>query len=421
MNIQFFNPPVNHYQGVRYMMNPPLNIPILTALCRNAGHTAECVDLEALGYTPETFREAFRKQKDAWPDIVGITALSAQARGAKDLVEAIRTAGYSGKIVVGGVHATIEPEDVFSWAGVDQVVKGECEGNLLEILGYGEPGIYQGEPPEIDDVPAPAWEYMTPKPNQYMGNAPHLDKPEAIVMMTRGCPYQCTFCGNAIFSPQRKRWRPIPHIAAELEALKVYGTRSLFVYDDELLGVKSPNGWYSELADGISDFGYTFKTQGRCSRRYITKDVLTDIHRAGCRAVMWGVETFSPKILKTLGKGTTVEDNWHTLRLARECGIRNFVFTMIGNAEEGDEELAETARALSQAYKEGLVQYRQTTVVTAVPHTKLWDRQHREGWYHEPPDSGPQMHQVYQDTPWLTGERIAYWRNKFDEVCPVGL
>lgn len=421
MTIQFFNPPVNHYQGVHYRMNPPLNLPTLVAWLRREGIHAEAVDLEALGYSPQTFASTFASQRSAWPDAIGVTCLSSQHRGARELVEVIRGCGYRGTVLIGGVHATIESEETMAWPGVDTVVRGECEGNIIDVLTSGRRGIVDGLPPNISDVPAPAWEYMTPKPDYYWGNAPHLTKPEGITMWTRGCPYQCTFCGNAIFSPQRKRWRPIQNIMSELTKLKDYGTKSLFVYDDELVGVKSPEGWYDELADRIGQLGYEFKTQGRCSRKFITLDVLGAMQRAGCRAVMWGVESFSQKVLSTLGKGTTVEDNWHTLRLAASIGIRNFVFTMIGNAEEGEDELAETARALGQAYKEGLVQYRQTTVVTAVPHTKLWHRQKREGWYHEPPEAGPQMHQVYQDTPWLTGERIAYWRQKFDEVCPVGV
>jgi len=419
MTIQFFNPPVAYYQGVGYKLNPPLSLPLLTATCRNAGYDAEATDLEALGYNIERFTQVWRAARDAWPDVVGITCLSAQARGAKELVEAIRSCGYSGKIVVGGVHATIEPEDVLAWSGVDLVVTGECEGNVVDLMRNAS-GIVRGVPPDIHDVSIPAWKYMRPVPSDYLGNSPHLDMPEGITMWTRGCPYECVFCGNAIFSPTRKRWRRPDLIREELLTLRPYGIRSLFVYDDELVGVKAPEGWYSALADHIGDLGYTFKTQGRCSSNWVTSDVLSAMYRAGCRIIMWGVESFSRKVLASLGKGTTVEDNWHTLRLAREHGIKNFVFTMIGNAEEGHDELQDTATALGDAYREGLIQYRQTTVVTAVPHTKLWERQKHEGWYHAPPERGPQMAQVYHDTPWLKGHEIVEWLRRFAEACPVG-
>jgi hypothetical protein len=49
MKIQFFNPPVHHYAGIQYRMNPPLGLPILSAVLRRAGHVCEVADLEALG------------------------------------------------------------------------------------------------------------------------------------------------------------------------------------------------------------------------------------------------------------------------------------------------------------------------------------------------------------------------------------
>lgn len=420
MNVQLFNPPVRHYQGVGYAMNPPLGLPILASVLRKAGHTAEVVDLEHLGIHPGDLQRRYANNPQMWPDWVGFTSLTASARGVRESIEALRGSGYNGRIVVGGVHATIEPDEVLGY-GADLVVKGECEGNLVELLESGATGIHQGLPCPIEDVPAPDWRHHTPKPDTYIGNAPHLDMPEAITMWTRGCPYECVFCGNAIFSPTKKRCRPVANVVAELEALKVYGIKSLFVYDDELLGVKLPEGWLHELCEAIAPLGFTWKTQGRCSRRWITPEVLDDVHHAGCKVVMWGCESFSDKVLSTLGKGTAVADNWHTLRAAKAAGLKNFVFSMIGNAEETDAELEETCNALAEAYREGLVDYRQTTVVTALPHTKLWRRQKSEGWYETIPESGRQMAQVYRDTPWLTGERMAYWLQRFAEACPVNI
>jgi radical SAM superfamily enzyme YgiQ (UPF0313 family) len=92
---------------------------------------------------------------------------------------------------------------------------------------------------------------------------------------------------------------------------------------------------------------------------------------------------------------------------------------MVGSPEETDDDLAETARCLARAYHEGLIDYRQTSVVTALPGTELWERQLREGWWHQPPEEGAQMAQIYQPTPWLSAARIAYWRRKLDEVCPA--
>jgi len=113
-------------------------------------------------------------------------------------------------------------------------------------------------------------------------------------------------------------------------------------------------------------------------------------------------------------KATTEADIWHTLRAAKAAGIKNWVFLMVGNAEEGPAELAYTAKQLAEAVKEGLVQYRQVTVCTPVPGTPLYDRAEREGWLAPPPETGPQMAQVYNATPWLKEREIRHWKAQLE-------
>ena len=223
-----------------------------------------------------------------------------------------------------------------------------------------------------------------------------------------------------IFAPQRIRYRPPENIQAEWQDLDSRHVRSVFVYDDELVGqAKHPQGWLAEIADRIGPLDITWKCQGRCSEKHVTLDLMRDLYRGGCRIVMWGVESFSPKVLRDMKKHTTPDDIWHTLRTAKQAGLKNWVFTMIGNYGETEDDLAITAQALGKAYDENLIDYRQTTIVTALPGTELMDRQIAEGWYHPSPESGPQMAQIFQSTPWLTADQMRYWLHAFDSACPA--
>jgi len=199
------------------------------------------------------------------------------------------------------------------------------------------------------------------------------------------------------------------------------GVRRVFVYDDELVGTRLPDGWMREIADGIEDLGLMWVTQGRCSKKHITPELMRDMKRAGCKAIFWGVESFSEKVLKAVKKAQTADDIWHTLRVARDAGIENGAFTMIGNYQETEDDLEITAEALGQAYREGLIQYRQTTVCTGMPGTELERIQRAEGWWVDPPQGGRQMLQINSETPWLTKEQIAYWQQRFADVCPVAI
>lgn len=420
MNVQLFNPPVSYYAGVHYRMLPCISLPILATLLNQAGHYAEIVDLEALGLRPETFGQQFKAQRDAWPDAVGFTSLTTQAHGAKDCIAQLRKIGYTGRIVVGGIHATTDPQDALSW-GADLVITGECEGNFIELLEGEASGIQAGQAVPIEDVPSPTWENHTPRIATYWGNMAMLRPNPGIAMWTRGCPYSCIFCSDFIFYGRPTLFRPPDKIEAEWADLKRHRCERVYVYDDELYGVKLPDGWMSEVADRIEPYGMTWVTQGRCSRHHITRQLMEDAYRAGCRVIFWGLESFSPKVLKAMRKVLTEADIWHTLRLAREAGIDNAVYTMIGNYQETTEDLEYTARELGKAYREGLIQYRQTTVCTVMKGTRMAGIAQQEGWYVEEPEAGPQMAQVYAPTPWLTTDDINRYLRKFAEACPVGV
>jgi anaerobic magnesium-protoporphyrin IX monomethyl ester cyclase len=400
-------------------MNPPLGLPILAGVLNRAGHQCEVTDLEALAVTPERLKMTFQKQEKNWPDVIGFTALTASARGAGDSIEALREAGFKGLIVLGGVHATLFPNEALG-VGADLVVTGECEGNIVELLETNARGIQQGIPAPIDSIPSPDWAHHNPSPTFYEGNAPHLQKPEAITMWSRGCPHSCIMCGNTIFHQQAIRRRSPESIESELLLLKnTYHAKSLFVYDDEFVGLPVPDGWMAELADRIGPLGFTWKGQGRCSEKHITPELMRDVYRSGCRVMMWGVESFSENVLNAMKKGTSQADIWHTLEISKAAGIKNWLFMMIGNYKETPEDLQITADFLGRAYNAGLVDYRQTTVVTAMPGTELYDIQHREGWYEPIPAQGPLMAQIYQSTPWLTKQDIQHWYTEFEKVCPV--
>lgn len=401
-------------------MFPTLALPSIAAVLNNAGHYAESVDLEALQVTPEALERKFRQQPEGWPDWVGFTALTITVKGARECIQAVKASGYSGKIVVGGVYASYAPEEALSW-GADLVVTGECDGNIVKLLESGATGIQKGERMPIDQIPIPDLKHFAPDITTYLGNMAILRPNPGISMWTRGCPYRCIFCSNLVFGGTPTRYRPPEIIGEEMALLKKRGCQNIFVYDDELVGTRMPPGWMKEIAERIEPLGLRWVTQGRCSKKYVTPELMRDVKRAGCRAVFWGLESFSEKVLKAVKKHTSEEDIWHTLRIAREAGIENGVFTMIGNYQETEDDLAYTAEALHRAFEEGLIQYRQTTVCTAMPGTELERIQRAEGWYTEAPNGGRQMLQVFASTPWLSAEQIVKWQAKFMEACPVGI
>jgi len=421
MKVQLFNPSVHHYMGVHYRLNPPLGLPIIAAVLERAGHSAEVWDLEALRISPRELAQAFGSQKDNWPDAVGFTVTTQNRRGARESVEALRGIGYDRPILVGGPGVALNYVSCAKWGTI--AVVGECEGNVINCFESAAAiqasqtksidfTVLLGESMPIEDIPSPLWTKHHPRPREYGGNAPKIGHPEGISMWSRGCPHQCVFCSNPLFKTQRIRYRPPRNVYEDMAELKRLGVRSVFVYDDELVGTnRRQSEWLKEVCALIAPLGLTWKCQGRCNRR-MTSDVLQAMYDAGCRAIMWGVESFSDKVLKAIKKGTTEEDIWHTLRLAREADIGNWIFLMVANYQETVADLRHTEQQMKKAREEGLAQWRQVTVCTPEPGTELWDLAKAEGWLVELQETGPQMAQAYFSTPWLSRREIAHWRNR---------
>jgi radical SAM superfamily enzyme YgiQ (UPF0313 family) len=419
MNIQLFAPPSFYYGDMQFKMLPTLGLPILASILNKAGHYTEVVDLEALGVSPPRFRDGFNSQVDNWPDVIGFTGLNVGAVGIRDCITVLRMVGFKGMIMVGGSFATHAPDTVMSW-GADMVVTGECEGNIVELVESGARGIQAGKAAPIADIPMPDWDHFRPNITDYHGNMAMLRPNPGVTMWARGCPYQCIFCSNNIFNHHPTRYRPPENIEAEMLDLKKRGAKRIYVYDDELVGTKMPPGWMKEIADRIGPMGFWMVTQGRCSRKYINRELMDDVRRAGIQAVFWGVESFSQKVLDAMKKHLQVEDIWHTLRLAKEAGIENGIFVMIGNYLETDEDVKMTADALEKAYKEGLIDYRQSTICTVMEGTEFENIQKREGWFVERDFAGRDLRKTVS-TPWLSANRMEYWQAYMNNVCPVGI
>lgn len=412
LRILLANPPIS-YQTERPTALPVLGLPIIAAVLNNAGHKAEVIDLGAIG------KKMAYIEVDKY-DAIGLTTMTCNIQGFRSCISDLRSKNYKGIVIAGGVYATMFPNETLS-LGVDLVITGECEGNIVGILESGKVGIVKGERMPIEDIPAPAWDYHTPNINSYFGNVSIIRPMPAITQFTRGCPYDCIFCENAIFKKQVTRYRPPENIERELQYLYDHGFHNVFIYDDETFGCKMTDGWMKEVADRIERFGFNMATLARCSEKYITPELMKDAKRAGINTIFWGVESLSQKVLDAIKKKITLDDIWHTLRTAKEAGIKNSLFMQIGSYTETEKEAKETEKGLSTLYRQGLVDHMQVFVNAVMPGTELEKIGRAEGWYKEIPDGWNKIYKVMHSrgTPWMSQDKIYYWQERYRKACPT--
>ncbi len=164
----------------------------------------------------------------------------------------------------------------------------------------------------------------------------------ATVLTDYGCPFSCSFC---VMSTIGYQYRPVENVLAELRHLRGLGVRELY-FSDQTFGAIRQRALdlCGRMRDEEFGFGWT------CFSR---ADILSDarfldaLRAAGCHTAMLGVESASPSVLATYGKGCTHDQIRRALSLCRERGIRTVATFILGLPEETED----TARATIELAK----------------------------------------------------------------------
>ncbi len=251
-------------------------------------------------------------------DAYGISAMSMQYPDAIKLAHKLK-ARDGGRIVLGGVHATISEDldPVF-----DSIVYGDGERAFPLLLG-GK--VICGE--SLDEYPYPARHLL---PFRCMASKSLGDGEWATtITASRGCPYHCAFCA----SPRMYggvRFRSPADIAAEIESLRLrrppgYQIDRLTFLDD-LLTVNLL--WLRKFRDAIAPLRIQFKSNARVDTLDAQKIAL--LQEAGCIQLGLGVESVNQYTLDIIQKEQTVEQSRQAIALCKEAGLKTGLFLIIG-------------------------------------------------------------------------------------------
>jgi radical SAM superfamily enzyme YgiQ (UPF0313 family) len=363
MKIVLVSPP--HWYRTRSPHVPessPLGLMYIASMLREQ-HEMIIYDAEYKSDTPTSLAYYLKGEN---PDVVGFTCTILTFHEMNDCIMKAREYLPKAKIMIGGPHITSLPEEELRELDFDMCVVGECEGNILEltntIKGMKERTIVEGRPIErLDDIPFPSRDLLVVPVTKYRGNMPRYKKPETQMMWSRGCPHACIFCANSVFGHQPIRYRTPENILAELWELYHLGIRSVFVYDDEVMGQSiRQTKWMRQVCNLIIESGLhkkiVFKAQARCTPRVFGLEDLQLMRKAGFRALMWGIESGSPKVLKAIRKGISPDDVRQTFAWCKEAKIQTYAFMMVGSWDETLEDI-EMSKMLMRDIKPNWIQW----------------------------------------------------------------
>lgn len=336
---------------------PPLGLLSIATVCRAHGHDVRIVDANAANLSSEKVVALVELS-----DLIGITATSLSYPEAEFLAQRIRKEYLTKFIVLGGVHATLAPDEVMKAGIFDAVVVGEGEKIMLIMLDILEKGIYQGGiMVDLDTIPPLAYDLLD---GRYRAMAPHgLHKPFMPVLTSRGCPFQCSFCSKAVFG-STYRAKSVQGVIDEINRLVgEFGIREIIFYDDVFTMDKRRT---VELSNRIAG-----RVSWACEARVnlVDKDVLQAMKRGGCYAVAYGIESGDPGILRRLSKNITPNQVEQAVRYSKEAGLRVIGYFMLGSPGETPDTIKQT---INWAIKLG-IDYAQFSITTPLPGSELYE------------------------------------------------
>jgi radical SAM superfamily enzyme YgiQ (UPF0313 family) len=298
-------------------------------------------------------------------DLVGISSITATAPRAYELATAFRQRGIP--VVLGGPHPTLLPAEAADYA--DVVFRGEAEGAWPALIADFEAGRLQ---PRYEGGAPPLEHAVLPRRDLY-----HRRYALAMVSASRGCRYRCEFCAIWKLESGTLRLRPVEEVWAELASCRARGCWATFFTDDNIAAERD---WAVELFRGMAERGLRrrFAVQASLS---IAEDaeLLRWLRRAGCFAVMTGLESVSEDSLRRMRKGVNlrigVEGYRERIRRVHEHGIMVAGTFMFGNDGDGPDIFQRTVQFVIDAG----VDLAHFGILVPDPGTDLYDRLQREG------------------------------------------
>jgi radical SAM superfamily enzyme YgiQ (UPF0313 family) len=360
--VALINPGTNN----RYAVTEPLNLGFIASFLEKNNVEVAIID--------EMAGQNTREEIEKWrPDIVGVTATTPFVADAYRVLDMCREKGIL--TVMGGVHASILPEEALQHA--DIVVKGEGEVAMLDIVRDNIRSGIISRPyiKNIDEVPLPARHlmqmdfYLRVKdrfPNAFMLRFVPLHARAASIFTSRGCPFSCIFCHNS--------WRDAPwrfnspeRVIFEIEQLiKTYGVEALHFIEDNFFASKPR---VQKICNLLKEKKINIIWGANARVDSIDLEILQIAKDAGCREVLFGFESGSQRILNILNKKTTVEQNKKAIELCNEVGLIPAGSVMIGNPTETIEDI----RATQQFLREVDIKNVGVFIATPFPGTELWN------------------------------------------------
>jgi anaerobic magnesium-protoporphyrin IX monomethyl ester cyclase len=349
---------------------PALGVLWVAAMLEQAGHFCRIIDMDA---DDADLDAVLRRLDEGRFDILGLTAVTPTYPNALQIAQAVKARFPQITTMLGGIHATVDPLPCARERAFDFIVVGEAETTAVELVDAIMAGaadvsnikglVYRDRAgrtvssgaralvPDLDDYPYPALHLIKDLNTYAPAHATVL--PAAPIMVSRGCPGQCTYCQTKNIFGRRTRFRSPANVIGEIRQLvSEYGVREIHFLDDVITANRK---FVREFCALLKQEPYQLHLEVANGLRadMVNEEILTALKEVGLRNVGFGIESGNDRVLKLVKKGITKDQVRKAIRIARGIGLETwgfFIFGLPGDTEQSIRETIDFAIELDPKY-----------------------------------------------------------------------
>lgn len=368
--VLLINPPFVYFPGIASRITNYFRIPL--GLCYLASYIrekhnlqVEIIDASALGWN---LKEIGEKIIGFNPDLIGISVATPNVSISCELISLAKRIRKEIPVVVGGPHVSAIPTDLLHIADIAVIGEGEeTFSELIHCLIQGTPvsainGIAFRRNGDItitpkrklidnlDLIPFPALDLLDISKYKHIYPYKNNNNKVASIITSRGCPYDCYFCGNNYLWGGRVRYRSIANVINEIEYFKIKLDVSLFWLEDDLFGTEPR---IKEFCHRLIELNLNIRWLCHMRCNGISDEALFIMKKAGCLEIQIGVESGNDAVLREANKHLTVAEIRAFFKKIHSIGINTwatFIFGLYGENMKTINESIKLAKEIDPTY-----------------------------------------------------------------------
>jgi radical SAM superfamily enzyme YgiQ (UPF0313 family) len=344
---------------------PPLGLGYLATALLKRGYEVVILDAHAERLDMQS---VIKRINEVDPDVLGITMFSTDVSVVDKISEIIKRNRPNTITLAGGPHPSSAPYEVLNqlkW--IDYAFQGEgeisvpkfidCLTSKKDITGWAnkipgliyrtEKGIICNEPifyENVDSFGHPPWGTVLDLSlyHKFMPTFQARTMKSAPIVVTRGCPYRCTFCVGYKISGRKMRSRSLESVISEIKLLYYkFKVEEILITDDNFIHNSS---FVIEFCKSLIENNIKIKWTMHNGIRLnsLTEEILPWMKKSGCHSIVLGIESGSQKILNNMKKGLNLNLIREKVSLVRRCSLPIHAFFILGYPDETIEDIMKT-------------------------------------------------------------------------------